>query len=592
VKRVLSRRPSALLAAVALAVASAFPSPARAAPPVDGFYGPSEAGVPVPGADATEVRLGERLELRVLSARVAARDNTNEAFDASVVVPYDARLSTSGVVLVAGGHAFRSNGAGSSGTETSHVNVRAPNRTHAEALARLLGVELTLRQHPRHALDVRFVPDRDVYRPGEPVKVTLRIRNVGERAVAFQVGGRNRGRRDNQFAFAAVLGVNPVPDVGDPTHFGGLSVRRRLAPGETFEKEVPLRNWFALRERGHYTVVGAWHLDFLPPEAPSFEVLWEDWATGEFTFRVDGAPFEGALAGRLPEDRRYAVPVAGQWLDPVSGETLGACEGPSQWPPTVLVDADKGLYRRGEWELDARARTARKTDAALPEPQPYSAGPVSVHGIVAVVRQAGDAQELVGTRAISGEEIFRLALPGERVMLGLSAVGPCFAVSQWSAPRVGILVHPSGRVIARWDDDAFLAAVLRGESLLVLSGQGVSLLEQDGKAAWTVPLGTGVPTQACDGGLVVLPGGDLLAWSYSRGMAWGPELARVRPSDGKAIWRATCEAFAVAHSKYTKDARVEVRGDLAYVAVAESAGEFLDVFDLTTGERVLHRISR
>ena len=547
--------------------------------------------MPVPGADGTEARVGERLELRVLSARVAARDNANEEFDANVVLPYDARLSSPGaLVLVAGGRAFPSYGAGSSAAETSHVNVHAPNRTDAEALARFLGVELTLRRHPGHALDVRFVPDRAVYRPGQPVKVTLRIRNVGERAVAFQVGGRNRGPRDNQFAFAAFLGASPVPDVGDPTHFGGLSVRRRLAPGETFEKEVALRDWFALRERGSYTVLGAWHLDFQSPESDAWEILWEDWVAGEFTLRIDGAPFDGALAGRLPEDRRYAIPVGSRWLDPASGESLGACEGPPLWPPTVLVDAGKGLYRRGEWELDARARSAKKTGAAFPDPSPWSEGPVTVHGIVAVVRRAEEARELVGTREKTEEEIFRLTLPAGTGSLRLRAVGPCFALSIWTATPIGMLVHPAGRIIARRDDDVFLAAVARGESLVVLSPRGVSLLELDGTAAWTVPLGTRDPTPACDGGLVALPGGDLLAWGYTRGAAWGPELARIRPSDGKEVWRATCEAFAVAHSRYSKDARVEVRGDLAFVAVTESAGDFLDAFDLATGERVLHRV--
>ena len=70
---VLARRRAAFLAGAALAVALGVPSPVGAAPPADGFFVPSETGVPVPGADGTEARVGERLELRVLSARVAAR---------------------------------------------------------------------------------------------------------------------------------------------------------------------------------------------------------------------------------------------------------------------------------------------------------------------------------------------------------------------------------------------------------------------------------------------------------------------------------------------------------------------------------------
>jgi hypothetical protein len=84
--------------------------------------------------------------------------------------------------------------------------------------------------------------------------------------VAFEVGGANRGARDNQFGFTAYGPTGAVPDNRQSkSHMGGLAYNRTLKPGETFSKQVDVSKWFALKAGWSYTLNGTYKLAFYNP---------------------------------------------------------------------------------------------------------------------------------------------------------------------------------------------------------------------------------------------------------------------------------------------------------------------------------------
>src|SRR5262245_32199987 len=119
----------------------------------------------------------------------------------------------------------------------------------------VLGAEETtqkVRRHPGHKIQVVFSPEKKVFVPGEPVKVVLKVTNIGESDFMFMRGGRQRGARDNQFGFTAQAGNRMLPDIGHPDHFGGLGIFVRVRPKETVEIPVDLKRWFAFDKEGTF----------------------------------------------------------------------------------------------------------------------------------------------------------------------------------------------------------------------------------------------------------------------------------------------------------------------------------------------------
>jgi hypothetical protein len=123
--------------------------------------------------------------------------------------------------------------------------------------------------------------------PHEAIPVMLEIVNLGGTPVAFMAGGKNRGERDNQFGFTAYDGLAAVPDTGSPVHFGGLSSKVTLGPGETWKKEVDLRKWFSFEKRGVYEVTGTYEINFVDLNDQDWFVVWQDYATSSFFVTIE-----------------------------------------------------------------------------------------------------------------------------------------------------------------------------------------------------------------------------------------------------------------------------------------------------------------
>jgi len=165
------------------------------------------------------------------------------------------------------------------------------DREAAERVAKRLGVEPRNRDDPGHRLTVHWSPDKPSYKVGEPVMLTMEIRNVGDVPVAFRVGGQQRGARDNQFRFIAhgMSGYGSgMPDTGDPSHHGGPSSRPVVKPGESFTKSVEVTRWFTFEKAGTYRITGIYELNLADPadERLMGPVLWEELVAGECTVRI------------------------------------------------------------------------------------------------------------------------------------------------------------------------------------------------------------------------------------------------------------------------------------------------------------------
>jgi hypothetical protein len=147
--------------------------------------------------------------------------------------------------------------------------------------------EVVKRQHPGHQMLVEFIPDKSKFRLGEPVTANLRITNIGDREFSFMEGGRQRGSRDNQFAFSAELvGSKMIPDIGNPLNYGGLARLVTMKPGRHHVISVDLGRWFEFNQTGTYNLRGSYYMEFTKPNSQDFHPIWEDFACGEFTIEI------------------------------------------------------------------------------------------------------------------------------------------------------------------------------------------------------------------------------------------------------------------------------------------------------------------
>jgi len=159
----------------------------------------------------------------------------------------------------------------------------------ARKVAAFLKIEPQRRKHPGHRFTVRWSPEKETYRVGDVVRLTLELRNTGDRPFSFVVGGKQRGPHDNQYRFLAYRSYGmgkAVPDTGDPVNFGGISSVRTLKPGETFTATIDLGKWFAFNDPDIYRVTGIFELELSDPEMPFGRPIWEDLAVGECLVRV------------------------------------------------------------------------------------------------------------------------------------------------------------------------------------------------------------------------------------------------------------------------------------------------------------------
>lgn len=289
------------LRAIAVIVVLAFCGAARAE---DGlFYLSSDrSGYSLRSADGSRVALDGKAGTKILRAHVYSENNANTEFGVRLETSdYEVDAKTGiparAVVLRVGDHVYSYvGGAGSSG----HCNLmffRINNLEEARIAARSLSTECALREPPGYRIFAQFTPERAEFHANEPVPVKLEIKNLDTRKLMFQRGGRQRGSRDNQYGFRAILvrlenpggalPMQPVADVGDPVNFGGIGTLVAIDPEKSFTDNVDLKKWFAFDKAGTYLIHGFYAIEYHRPAEREeahmpWNLIWSDYASADF----------------------------------------------------------------------------------------------------------------------------------------------------------------------------------------------------------------------------------------------------------------------------------------------------------------------
>ena len=181
--------------------------------------------------------------------------NDNQQFLLWVVLPVQHQNDYQYLHLGSDWWASQGTGRDNQQTTTTFMLDRAAARRVADAF----GIPV----HERTKLDdgVRYswrFPPKATMDKTAPIPVVLRIDNVGQTTVGVQLGGRQRGARDNQFVFVISRNGKPVT-IKDAPDFGGISTVAKLEPGKHLEVKCPdLRAWADLDLPGYYTIEARW----------------------------------------------------------------------------------------------------------------------------------------------------------------------------------------------------------------------------------------------------------------------------------------------------------------------------------------------
>jgi len=267
-----------------------------AAQPADGIYAaagwPNAAGPNVARATAGRysgrfVRLGGR-RIRPTQPQVYAADNQNQRFVVFFRYAHGGDRSRCGKqVLRVASEVIVSTGYGS-GDAGCHGSLEVGPAT-ALAAARFLGTHRQDRRPlARHVVGA-FEPLAQHVSAGDQVTVRFKLHNPGA-PVLHLVGGRNRGPRNNRFAFEVSRDGHPVAPI-EAYDFGGLMGYRELASGADHTLEADLSAWADVSVPGRYEVRCSFETSFTEPGADPFEDdqrarLWDRRFTGTLRFTV------------------------------------------------------------------------------------------------------------------------------------------------------------------------------------------------------------------------------------------------------------------------------------------------------------------
>jgi hypothetical protein len=255
-----------------------------------GFEGPGRA---VPRSDNSDgtVQLRDRLSDRLGKGTLVSRSNDNAMFTLKLEAagPFPENASQKHFAVVIAGRCFPVWGNSDRRADgTMDLETTVAGQAVAKGVAAELGTEPRLRHHPGHKLVVTFEPEKKSYRSGEPVKLVMTIRNVGDRELRFNDGGSQRGPRNNQFSFTAFRNYGygkALQDIGDPKNFGGLVGSPNVRPGATFTKKVELDRWFRFDEPDSYKVTAIYRLPITELDS-SQPVIWDDFAVADCIVHV------------------------------------------------------------------------------------------------------------------------------------------------------------------------------------------------------------------------------------------------------------------------------------------------------------------
>jgi hypothetical protein len=228
------------------------------------------------------------LKEQIERVTISSRSNDNRQYSLALRASNSFSLPCKQIGLVVENKTIRFNSQGTDGAgRFTSMATTIDDPEVIPQIAQYFHATVLKRRHVGHRMLVEFITDKAEFSVREPVTGKLRITNVGDTEFAFIQGGRQRGPRDNQFAFSAeLLGSKMLPDIGDPRNMGGLGGSVTLKAGQSHDIKFDLTKWFHFKETGIYNLRGSYHMDFIDPDERDFYTVWEDYACAEFTLRI------------------------------------------------------------------------------------------------------------------------------------------------------------------------------------------------------------------------------------------------------------------------------------------------------------------
>ena len=141
------------------------------------------------------------------------------------------------------------------------------DRATADEVAGLLGVARRDRTPLGAGLFGAWRAVGQPFTVGQPMPIALTIAHTGGDPVAMTVGGRQRGARDNRFAFTAHDRAGQALPVIDAPDFGGVMTYRPMVAGDRVELTADLRSWIAITQPGSYAITCQHQVELAPTTA-------------------------------------------------------------------------------------------------------------------------------------------------------------------------------------------------------------------------------------------------------------------------------------------------------------------------------------
>ena len=255
----------------------------------NGFYKISldELSPSVKTQEQKEIRVGSRENIKINKVDLSSTDNWNERFHLSIEVPYNKEMANGQwYILIIDDTVFGQTSSGSSQEETSTLGFRIYGEKQVETIAKYFSIKPRYREHPNYSFAVQFIPEKSGFEKDEEIWVVLKIKNIGDNKISFMKGGRNRAPRDNQYSFIAEYNGKQILDIGSSHHFGGITTKSTLKPGEIFKDRINLSKWFDFESSGTYRILGSYFMKFHDPDDDSYAIIWEDYVTAEFYIKI------------------------------------------------------------------------------------------------------------------------------------------------------------------------------------------------------------------------------------------------------------------------------------------------------------------
>jgi outer membrane protein assembly factor BamB len=191
-----------------------------------------------------------------------------------------------------------------------------------------------------------------------------------------------------------------------------------------------------------------------------------------------------------------------------------------------------------------------------------------------------------------GSRVFKTRLRDDFEPMFVREVADLFAVVNSLAtdnrPWESVLLDQQMRVRFEFDRQV-IAGTRQGNDYVFLTSTDIVRVSPGGKTSWRIPLESDFGE---GGGLISLPGGDVVAFRYGVIEDSGVQVLRFRPADGSVPWNRLCDGLGVPHSMYRHKATAAIERDTVLVISRGSGGNFTEQLDLSSGRQLRRAVHR